>query len=252
MKKSQYIKNVLTLLLAICCQVAWAQDAGKTPEKGYKYPVRPGTPEWVKLQSHDEMLKVCAIPMETVRAMTTDALLATALSYPLIHDYLAYNDMLGGMTTVMARSEAWQEFVTRPDAAQKLLAEYVAMRPEAVDSKWTLVQKGDYSLTFIRLEMLLAQPAISSKLTKQEAIALLKKCNENVASMATNPEVYGYIHRCGLALVVTKTLNTAGYTAAGKAADALKTFANGFSYADEAAVNAILVQSQSFISTIQK
>lgn len=252
MKKLEYIKTVLTLLLAIFCQAAFAQDAGKTAVKGYDYPVRPGTPEWAKLQSHDEMLKVCAIPTEKVRTMTTDALLATALSYPLIHDYLAYNDMLGGMTTVMARSEAWQEFVTRPDAAQKLLAQYVAMRPDAIDSKWSLVQKGDYSLTFIRLEMLLAQPAICSKLTKQDAITLLKKCSENAALMATNTEVYGYSNRCTFALVATKTLNTAGYAPEGKAADALQIFANGFSFADEAAVNAILAQTQSFISTIQK
>jgi hypothetical protein len=114
------------------------------------------------------------------------------------------------------------------------------------------VQKGDYSLTFIRLEMLLAQPAISSRLTKQEAIALLKKCNENAVAMATNTEVYDYSNRCTLALVATKALNMAGYAPEGKAADALKIFANGFAFADETAVNAILTESQSFISTIQK
>jgi PPE-repeat protein len=55
-----------------------------------------------------------------------------------------------------------------------------------------------------------------------------------------------------LALVATKALNMAGYAPEGKAADALKIFANGFAFADETAVNAILTESQSFISTIQK
>ena len=50
----------------------------------YDYPIRPGSDEWNNISTNSEMIAACAIPEDILHEMSTDALLATILDYPLV------------------------------------------------------------------------------------------------------------------------------------------------------------------------
>lgn len=52
----------------------------------YNFPVRPGTEEWKKLKSGDEMAAVCNIPEAVLKNLSTQALVNTCLDYPLFNE----------------------------------------------------------------------------------------------------------------------------------------------------------------------
>lgn len=57
----------------------------------WEYPVQPGTTEWVELESTGKRKEACQVPQEALDAMTTEALLETALNYPFCSDMLCFD-----------------------------------------------------------------------------------------------------------------------------------------------------------------
>jgi len=70
--------------------------------------------------SHQEMIDACEIPEETLRQMTTQALLESVLNYPLLGDVLAYDDSEAGFEAMVDSFRGLEEFLSREDAAEVL------------------------------------------------------------------------------------------------------------------------------------
>ena len=76
---------------------------------------------WVDIISLEDRLAACRIPDNTLKAMTTDALVRTVLKYPLNFIYSAYNDPLSAVDIIVKNSPLHQELIQRRDAAETIL-----------------------------------------------------------------------------------------------------------------------------------
>ena len=65
----------------------------KAISEAYQYPITPAnTDEWAKLTNLAEKKEVCQIPSEITENMTTEALIETVLTYPLLPPAALFND----------------------------------------------------------------------------------------------------------------------------------------------------------------
>lgn len=90
----------------------------------YLFPVRPGTPEWAKLNSHDEMLKVLELPDSVLRSITTWGLVQTCFNYPLAGDYAAHNNQVAYINDLAVSFNGLKELFARDDISSVLLYNY--------------------------------------------------------------------------------------------------------------------------------
>ena len=95
-------------------------ESAYTITEAYVYPVQPGTEAWASFESHQEMIDACEVPEETLRQMTTQALLESVLNYPLLGDVLAYDDSEAGFEAMVDSFRGLEEFLSREDAAEVL------------------------------------------------------------------------------------------------------------------------------------
>ncbi|HUM66835.1 MAG TPA: hypothetical protein PLV32_13340, partial [Chitinophagaceae bacterium] len=87
----------------------------------YDYPIKPGSESWQALKTHKEMVQVCQVPEEILQQLTTPALLETCLSYPLLMDVLAFNNLVTGLEQTLKRFNGYHVLVVRPDFAKSLV-----------------------------------------------------------------------------------------------------------------------------------
>ena len=88
------------------------------PSAAYVYPVLPGTDEWNALKGHGEMLAVCQIPEDILKALSTEDLLEVVLDYPLMGDMFSYSTMEQGFLRVQKQFNGLQELTSRDDAEE--------------------------------------------------------------------------------------------------------------------------------------
>src|SRR4051812_19447777 len=91
-------KTIITFVCAIWACALFAQK-NNTP---YNFPVKPGSEEWNKFTSVDEMYKTCQIPDDILNNLTTPALLKTCLNYPVSSILLLQNTPQEGF-------DSWKE-----------------------------------------------------------------------------------------------------------------------------------------------
>lgn len=91
-----------------------------TVTQPYQFPVVPGTDKWFQLSSHVEKTQVCLIPNNILKKMTTEALVETVLSYPLLSDMFAYSTEKEGYDAVFKQFNGLSELSERPNAVEEL------------------------------------------------------------------------------------------------------------------------------------
>jgi len=177
-----------TMILVALSAVSLIAQERSTP---YDYPVKPGTKEWEAFTSRDQKQEACQIPQSILSSMSTPDLLETCLSYPLYGDIMAYDRVQEGFDYVESGFNGLQELLKRNDVGAALIEKYEMMDPDAIDSTWTSVKKGNYSLKFFFIEILLAQDEVINNLSKNERIQLLRESQKKLAAKQKKPEVYG-------------------------------------------------------------
>lgn len=196
-------------LLTPVSQQSLAQAAPYTRPSStdaYNFPVKPGTPAWEALASHDEMLQVTQLPGRTLRSMSTKGLVETVLKYPLYKDMFAFNNVQQGFETVAARFNGLAALLARPDVGSELLSRYQALDPRALDSSWTIEQQGEYDAQLTAIEMLLAQEAVSATLTPSQRSDLLRETIGKSRAKQQHAAVYGQAGQERTALVMGRLL----------------------------------------------
>ena len=81
----------------------------------YKYPIVPGTKEWADLKSLTERVQACQIPNSKLKSISTEGLLETLLTYPLILDYGAFNLQQDGFERIKSENNGFDELYKRTD-----------------------------------------------------------------------------------------------------------------------------------------
>lgn len=119
MKKNVNLFCAAALMSALCA--GFSEIRAQTV---WDYPIKPGTPQWDTLETHDQMVKAIQIPDEVLNSLSTEELVNVCLGYPLYGDMFAYNSVQDGfITNVAVNSNGIQELFRRSDNVQYLLNE---------------------------------------------------------------------------------------------------------------------------------
>lgn len=193
------------LLITPATRAKMSSDSSVPPDT-YDFPIKPGTPEWQALNSHEEMVRACQIPEATLQSMSTAGLVETVLNYPLLGDMIAYNSFQEGFNTMASEFNGLAELLQRPEAGSELLTRYRAMDPAAIDVNWTPEQRGQYAFRIAYVETLLAQDTIRANLTEAELHNLLAETVIKLRLKQEQPEVYGQFSLGKAALLVGRIM----------------------------------------------
>ena len=99
----------------------------------YIYPLRPGTPEWAEIQTGSEMYEVTQVPNSVLQAISTEGLLETWLTYPLLYNINAWTTLQQGIDNITEVFGGLQELGHRSDAGSVMLKRYQQMNPYCVN-----------------------------------------------------------------------------------------------------------------------
>ncbi len=134
------------------------------PSDSYNYPIRPCMNRWKELTSTSDMIKACEIPPETLKKMSTQAVIQALWEYPFFTEFLisalgiGYRDLQKDMETSIFRNNAYKELLLRKDAGMSLLKRYKLVDPVA----------KEHMHHPLVLELLFAQPEFLQQLTLKE------------------------------------------------------------------------------------
>lgn len=157
----------------------------------YSYPTRPGDDLWKTFENPDEMYRACQIPNGALKSMTTQDLVTTCLSYPLINTLYAYNDLQAGFDALKKKFNGFEELVKRNDSGIELMKVYSKMLPSAFDQKWSIERKGRFTLEFSYIETLLAQRDIQLTLSSTAKRELVAVSLEKYKMKQTHVDIFG-------------------------------------------------------------
>ena len=160
----------------------------------YEFPIKPGTPEWKTLKSHEEMLKVLQIPEDILKNIPTEQLVQTCLNYPLYSDMMAFNNLQDGVESIINGFNGLQELMKREKGGSELLKIYLTKDPGAIKKEWNSIKKVEYAAKLVYLQMLLSQDLLLSKLNKSELTSLLIEAIKKFNLQAEYPEIYGSLN----------------------------------------------------------
>lgn len=134
------------------------------------------TPEiWETFNNLEEMQNACQIPADILKKMSTKALIQTCMNYPLYGNYIAYNNELDGIRTIIKGFNGFEELQRRTDAAEQLLAYYDNLDIKEISQSASFSNKNITILHLGYFELLLGSgfiPSIYSEpyITKLEEI----------------------------------------------------------------------------------
>ena len=90
----------------------------------YKYPVLPGSDEWKNLSTLSEKVAVCQIPVNILNTISTEGLLETLLTYPLILDWYAFENMQNGFNRIKTENNGFSELYSRKNIFEVVKERY--------------------------------------------------------------------------------------------------------------------------------
>jgi hypothetical protein len=178
----------------------------------YEYPVKPGTDEWRKFQTQDEMIGACQIPETILKKLTTEALVETCLSFPLYPQITAFNNMQNGFNKLADKFNGFAELFYRNDAGLVLLQKYITMDALSYSKEWSSVKKGQFIYEFLFIEMLLAQDRIIEKLNHDLRIELAKESLKKYEEKIAEKDLFGLIGLSHTSYVMLQILNIENIT----------------------------------------
>ncbi|WP_313339572.1 hypothetical protein [Sedimentibacter sp.] len=110
---------IVILLISIC--VACSLNKSSIDEnEAFRYKVTPQDDEWKTFKTHDEMVRACRIPSETLKKMTTAEVVDAVVDFPLLFDVFLYDSKEEGVKAMLSISDAFKELTIRKDAKSAL------------------------------------------------------------------------------------------------------------------------------------
>lgn len=162
---------------------AWSYDTVASPE------------QWKQYHSLDEKFEACQIPATVLSEMTTNALVKTCVAHPLANIYSAYGNRLNGIGVFADRFNAFQELLTRSDAAEAFVEVYSNVKvtadycnPYTMDNTFMLS-----SLSIGFLELLMGSglfPDIISPINRQKLREIAEK---RINDLQESHQEYSYL-----------------------------------------------------------
>ena len=185
------------LLLICSCFLSVLLLAQET-DKPYIFPIKPGTVQWAKLTTSDQMDEVCVIPKKVLDTLSTKALLLTCLNYPRIIDFYSTNNLQTAFEFYSIHFNGLRELLNRTDLSKVLLNYY----PQ-IDIHNYIFYGDNGKLSFVQiafLELLLAQEKILKNFNNTEQTEILLAAINNLEIRKSKNESIGRQITTGLIL----------------------------------------------------
>lgn len=176
----------------------------------YNFPVKPGSPEWRRFQSHDEMVRNCQIPDSIISSMTTKDLLDSYLNYPLIMDMLAYDNLKDGFEKMNKTVNCFQTLLKREDVGKILIEKYKTMKVVKDLNDTTSSKVGDYTFIFSSMELLLSKDEILKKLNQSDKLSLIKNVMQKYETKMLHKSIHGPLGQQTNLYLTAKIMNFMG------------------------------------------
>lgn len=135
--------------------------------------MKQGSEEWKQLKSNLAKVANCQIPNDILIKTTTSDLLQICLKYPLLTDIFAFNNICDGFKKFENDFNGFRELLSRTNAVMEILECYKTKKPEALPNKGTIIEKGNYVISFSILELFLSHNLLIDKLDKRIVLSLL-------------------------------------------------------------------------------
>lgn len=119
-----------------------------TVNEAYKYTITKNSEEWRSLSSKEARIAACKVSEDVLNSMTTDALIETIVSYPLLVDMFAYDTLDVGIKYVSEHFKGIVILEKRSDAVTSL-TKYVAEKSKN-DSKQKETLYAEKVLEYLR------------------------------------------------------------------------------------------------------
>ena len=178
----------------------------------YIFPLRPGMPEWAEIQTGAELYDVTQVPDSVLRVISTEGLLETWLSYPLLGNIIAWTTFQQGIDNITEIFNGLQELGRRPDAGTVMLDRYKQMNPHCANGLALGNELGKFTLDLAFYEAVFSQEVFLSKLSKAEREELLDLALHNYAIKdAYSNEVYSIFSLKTTAVIAARLMQLANY-----------------------------------------
>lgn len=162
---------------------------------------------WTDIVTLEDRLIASEIPKSTLKTMTTDALVRTALKYPLNFIYSAYNDPLVAVDIIVENSPLHQELFSRNDAAEVLLR-YFGQTDIDKNLQKTTFNRDDSCLTYANemfFEYLLASRISTGLFTKRDLLELHNTARRKLEMRQLDTEDFSEVSLAPLRLIAERT-----------------------------------------------
>jgi hypothetical protein len=201
-------------LLIICSCFLPGLLVAQVNDEPYNFPIKPGTEQWAKLTTSDQMDEVCVIPDEVLSTISTKALLITCLNYPRIIDFFSKSNLQSAFDFYSSHFNGLKALLNRSDLSKVLLNYY-----PTIDLHDYIFYGDNGKPSFVQIaffELLLAQEKIIRNFndTEKSEVLLLainnleirKSKNESIGRQITT----GLIISRVLSVIDSKTIENIG------------------------------------------
>lgn len=196
----------------------------RTSER-YVFPAEKDFKAWGHLATLEDRFAACEVPENLLRAMTTDALVRTALNYPLNFIYSAYNDPFVAVDLIFKNSALHRELAVREDAATVLLDYFTRTTIDKTDT-YSVSNRSETSLRYSNemfLDYMMASGKIPGLNDGGNGKRLQEITNRKLAERLADSETFSEVSAAPLLLITgtspegqRSTYNTTWYTPLGK------------------------------------
>lgn len=189
------------LLLIIGCVISILAN-GQQTQRPYDFPVKPGTDQWAKLNSSEEMDKVCIIPEKVLDTISTIALLYTCLDYPRLIDIYLANDLQKGFEFYSYHFNGLSAVLKRPDLRQALFYLYTNLDIQKKTMEGYYGELSDFKIGFF--ELIIAQEKVLQGYNDEERDKFLTMAIKNLEKRKESGE--SIFRQTTSALIISRIL----------------------------------------------
>ena len=144
---------------------------------------------WTALRSLGERFNACSVPDDLLRRMTTDALVGSAVNYPLNYLIYVYNDPMSAVELIFENSPLHRELASRQDAPAEL-AELFSESDYGFEIKTDLEDKQLSYTDEMFLEYLISSDRIAGRADAEAKDLLRDAVSEKAMQRLSEPDRY--------------------------------------------------------------
>lgn len=160
MTKKVLFSSLLFALISI-------EVIAQSNNRPYDYPIKPGSQAWLELGGTVERVKVCQIPQDILKDLTTSALVEPCLNFPFFSDLFTSPDYQTGLKNLRTHFNGLEELFNRADLGKSSMNSYANLLSSTIST----ADENEFMKHFnktLYLELILAQPETLQALNAEE------------------------------------------------------------------------------------